>query len=312
MKQPNFKTTTTTTTATIAHDEIIAGQEIFRIAATPDVSRLGLLKTSDEQEVLKFLKIRPVHTVVMTSFIRDNGMENAANRGKFYGYRNAYGTLEGVALIGHTTLVESRSADSLKAFALIARQTDVPIHLMMSDGSTIETFWRHFAGGNRSARKVCTELLFELNFPFLVQSREWDVRIAEASELEQIAVAHDEVAFSESGVSPMLKDRAGFLERCRRRIEQKRTFVVFESGKLVFKADIVAETAEVIYLEGIYVAPEYRGKGVGSSCLSKLSRKLMEKVENICLLSNVEFKSAHRSFVKAGFKNTDCCQTIFV
>lgn len=273
---------------------------------------LKVLTETNRAEVLEFLNMRPVHTVVMASFIQDNGLENADNRGKFYGYRNTAGTLEGVALIGHTTLIESRSEDSLSAFAAIARQSETPIHLMMADGKTIETFWQYFTGDNRPARKVCTELLFELNFPFFVRDCEWDVRLADAGELEQIAVAHDEVAFAESGVSPMQKDREGFLKRCLKRIEKARTFVVFENGKLVFKADIVAETSDVIYLEGIYVAPEYRGKGIGSDCLSKLGLELMGRVENVCLLSNIEFKGAHRSFVKAGFKNTDCCQTIFV
>lgn len=269
--------------------------------------------TADKQpEVLEFLKMRPVHTVVMTSFIQDNGLENENNRGKFYGCRNKQGLLEGVALIGHTTLIEARSDDSLKAFAAQARQSETPIHIMMADGKSIEKFWKLFAGEIKQPRKVCTELLFELNLPFFVQNCELDVRVAQIDELEQIAAAHDEVAFIESGVSPLQKDREGFLKRCLRRIEQGRTFVVFENGKLIFKADIVAETSDVMYLEGIYVAPDYRGKGIGSSCLSKLGLQLLEKVENICLLTNVEFKGAHRSFIKAGFKNTDSCQTIFV
>jgi len=275
-------------------------------------NRLQRLGEANEQEVLAFLKIRPVHTVIMTSFIQDNGMENADNRGTFYGYRNVQGMLEGIALIGHTTLVEARSEDSLRAFALIARQSETPIHFMMSDGKTIETFWQEFTGDGRQPRLVCSELLFELNFPFMVQECKWDVRLANADELEQIAVAHDEVAFIESGSSPLAKDREGFLKRCLKRIEQNRTFVVFDNGKLVFKADIVAETSDVAYLEGIYVAPEYRGNGVGSSCLSKLGLQLLDRVENICLLSNIEFKGAHRSFAKAGFTNTDCTQTIFV
>lgn len=256
--------------------------------------------------------MRPVHTVVMSSFIQDNGLESPDNRGKFYGYRNNQGTLEGVALIGRTTLIEACSENSLTAFAAVARQSETPIYLMMADGKSTERFWLEFTGDNRPARKVCTELLFELNFPFFVQDCEWNVRVADLSELEQIAIAHDEVAFIESGVSPLQKDRAGFLKRCFKRIEQGRTFVVFENGKLVFKANIVAETADVVYLEGIYVSPEYRGKGIGSSCLSKLGLDLMARVENVCLLSNVEFKGAHRSFVEAGFKNTDCCQTFFV
>jgi GNAT superfamily N-acetyltransferase len=295
----------------IAHRNVVADREIFPQTA-PEMSCLRLLENSNEQEVLEFLNVRPVHTIVMASFIRDNGMEGADNRGKFYGYRNVRGTLEAVALIGHTTLIEARSKDSLAAFARVARQSETPIHFMMSDGQTIESFWNYYAGCIRAPRLVCPELLFELTFPFPVQKCRWDVRFADASELEQIAQAHDEVAFIESGSSPLLKDRAGFLKRCLRRIEQRRTFVVFENGKLVFKADIAAETSDVVYLEGIYVAPEYRGQGVGSSCLANLGLQLIERFENVCLLSNVEFAGAHRSFLKAGFRNTGSCQTIFV
>ena len=278
----------------------------------PNLQQLSPLTAANEAEVLEFLNLRPVHTVVMTSFIQDNGFESLENRGKFFGYRNANGRLEGVALIGHTTLIESRSADSLHAFALIARQSETPIHLMMSDGTTTETFWKYYADFNQKPRKVCTELLFELSFPFLVQKCGWNVRLAKTDELEQIAEAHAEVAFIESGVDPLQTDRDGFLKRTLRRIEKERTFVVFENGKLLFKADIVAETADVYYLEGIYVAPEMRGKDVGASCLAKLSLELLNEKQHICLLTNVEFKNAHRSFEKAGYKNTDCCTTIFV
>ena len=282
------------------------------LQATPDLKRLQLLKNSDQPEVLKFLNQRPVQTVVMTGFIEDNSLESADNRGKFYGYRNAKGTLEAVALIGHTTLVESRSHDSLAALALAARRSETLIHVMMSDGATIETFWRYFAGDRRKPRLVCTELLFELGFPFFVQDCDWDVRLAKTDELEQIAEAHAEVAFIESGVCPLQKDRAGFLRRCLRRIEKGRTFVVFDDGKLVFKADIAAETSDAAYLEGIYVAPGFRGRNVGSSCLSKLSLHLLNRVQHLCLLSNVEFENAHRSFLRAGYRNTDSCQTLFV
>lgn len=282
------------------------------VKAVPSLNRLRLLDETNRQEVFEFLAARPVHTVVMKSLIQDNGLESADNRGKFYGYRSLEGKLEGVALIGHTTLIESRSHDSLIAFALAAKTSATAINMLMSDGKTTEDFWQYFAAAGQKPRLVCTELLFELNFPFLVQDCKWDVRPAKADELDQIAEAHAEVAFIESGVNPLEKDREGFLKRTLRRIEKERTFVVFDNGNLVFKADIVAETSDVIYLEGIYVAPEYRGQGTASSCLSKLSLGLLNRAQNICLLSNVEFKDAHRSFLKAGYKNTDCCQTIFV
>lgn len=282
------------------------------VKAAPRADSLQLLTEANRAEVLEFLRKRPVHTVVMMSFIQDNGLVSADNRGRFYGYRSLEGTLEGIALIGHTTLIESRSEEALMAFALAAKVSETPIHILMSDGDTTERFWKYFACEDQKPRLVCTELLFELNFPFLVQDCKWDIRPASAGELEPIAEAHAEVAFIESGVNPLEKDREGFLERTLRRIEKERTFVVFDNGKLIFKADIIAETGDVIYLEGIYVAPEYRGQGVASSCLSKLSLELLNRVSHISLLSNVDFKNAHRSFLKAGYTNTDRCQTIFV
>lgn len=275
-------------------------------------NQVARLREADKPEILEFLNFRPVHTIIMTSLIEDNGIEGKDNRGVFYGYRSQTGTLEGVALIGHTTLVESRSDDSLTAFAMIARESKTLIHLIMSESKTVESFWRSYAGEFRKPRLVCTELLFELNFPFPVQEGRWKIRPAKVDEVEQIAEAHAEVAFMESGACPMEKDREGFFKRCLKRIEKERTFVVFENGKLIFKADIAAETSDVIYLEGIYVSPEYRGQNIGTNCLSGLSLQLLNRAQNICLLSNAEFKAAHRSFSKAGYKNTDSFRTIFV
>lgn len=278
----------------------------------PDMARVCRLVDEHTDEVLAFLAMRPVHTVVMTSFINDNGMVSELNRGVFYGYRNENGNLEGVALIGHTTLVETRSEDALMAFAFAARESETPINLIMSDGQTAENFWQYFSGGTRQPRLVCNELLFEISFPVMVRENVDDLRLATEEELLPVAEAHAAVAFEESGVNPLERDREGFLKRTLRRIEQGRTYVVFADGKLVFKADIVAETDEVVYLEGIYVAAEQRGNGVGSNCLSQLSRLLLNRVKHVCLLSNQDFKNAHRAYQKAGFKSKDSCTTIFV
>ena len=68
----------------------------------------------------------------------------------------------------------------------------------------------------------------------------------------------------------------------------------------------------MIYLEGVYVSPEYQGRNIGSQCLAALSLDLLSRAENICLLSNIHFDGAHKSFLKAGYKNTDLCTTLFV
>lgn len=270
------------------------------------------LAEADREEALKFLSARPVHTVVMASFINDNGISNERNRGKFYGYRNAEGRLEGVALIGHSTLIEARSDAALRGFAARAKTSETPIHLIMSHGNSAQTFWHLYSGGLSEPRLVCVERLFEVAFPLMVRKAAAEIRPATAEELVPVAEAQAEVAFMECGVDPMVKDREGFLKRVLRRIEQGRVFVAVEDGKLVFKADVIAETPETAYLEGVYVAPQFRGKGVGSECLHQVAVELLNRVANVCLLSNVEFEKAHNSFFRAGFKAADECTTIFV
>lgn len=282
------------------------------LTAAPDLTRVHELTVENTAEVLDFLSVRPVHTVVMSSFIVDNGIVSDLNRGKFYGYANSAGKLEGVALIGHSTLVEARTDEALKALAFKARTAETPIHLVMSSGNEAERFWNYLSGGVKMPRLKCIEELFEISFPFAVQKSEWKIQNADMSQLLPVAEAQAEVAFIESGLDPLVTDREGFLKRVARRIEQKRVFVAMDGDKMVFKADIIAETDNVIYLEGIYVAPEYRGRGVGSRCLSALSLELLNRAEHICMLSNIEFEDAHKSFNKAGFKRTDQCTTLFV
>jgi len=262
--------------------------EFDQLALAPDMGRLSRLTESDRVEVLAFLAIRPVHTVVMTSFIVDNGIESELNRGQFFGFRGTDSKLEGVALIGHSTLVEARTDEALRALAVCARTADTPIHLVMSSGDAAERFWNHLALG-ASPRLTCREALFEAAFPFAVKKRHAGLRLATFHELLPVAEAQAEVAFMECGVDPMLKDRAGFLKRVARRIEKERIFVVFDGDELVFKADIIAETVECIYLEGIYVGEKYRGQGVGSTCLSNLTVDLLGTTSNVCMLSNVDF-----------------------
>lgn len=279
---------------------------------SPDLENVSELIAENTAEVLDFLSERPVHTVVMSSFIADNGIVSDLNRGKFHGYRNSLGRLEGVALIGHSTLVEARTPDALAALAQTARKSETPIHLIMSGDDDAAAFWKYLCGGQSEPRLTCTEALFEVSFPFAVQRSEWQVENATMQNLLQVAEAQAEVAFMESGVDPMAKDREGFLNRVARRIEQNRVFVVMDGEKLVFKADIIAEASGGVYLEGIYVAPNYRSKSVGSKCLASLTLQLLDRAEHICMLSNVDFTSAHRSFERAGYRRSGQCTTLFV
>ncbi|HKQ99565.1 MAG TPA: GNAT family N-acetyltransferase [Pyrinomonadaceae bacterium] len=270
-----------------------------------------VLTAGREDEVLAFLSARPSHTVFMMGMIRDNGLESSFNRGTFYACRDAAGQLQGVALIGHATLIEARTEAALQAFARIAQNCQ-RTHMIMGEMEKVETFWNYYAEGGRSPRLSCRELLFEQRWPVEVREAVRGLRRATLADLELVMPVQAEMALAESGVNPLEADPLGFRVRCARRIEQGRVWVLVENGRLVFKADVISDTAEVIYLEGIYVAAEERGKGYGLRCLSQLSRQLLARTKSVCLLVNELNKTAHSFYQKAGYKMAGLYDTIFL
>src|SRR4051812_12160546 len=105
-----------------------------------------------------------------------------------------------------------------------------------------------------------------------------------------------------NGGNPMQKKPQGFCLRCARPVEQGRGGVLIENGRLIFKADIISDTPEVAYLEGIYVSPEDRGQGTGCNCLSQLTRHLLARTKVVSLLANELNQTAAAFYLKAGFK----------
>ena len=298
------------TTKLVEKYPYLSEASVFCLA--PDMERLHRLTENERAEALEFLASQPVHTVVMASFINDNGLESKANRGSFFGYRNESGQLEGLALIGHATLIEARTDEAVRAFAIAASRSDVKIKLIMSAGDGAERFWKFFANSGNSPTHTFEEILFQASFPFAVQRCDEEIRLATRSELDQVAAAQAEVAFGETGIDPMVQDREGFLERVGDRIDKGRVYVAMREGKLAFKADVMAEANDVCYIEGVYVNEAYRGQGIGSACLSRVCVELFGRVTHVSMLSNSEFGSAHKSFERAGFKRTGSCTTLFV
>jgi predicted GNAT family acetyltransferase len=280
----------------------------------PKDGRINLLTHGSEAEVLEFLSARPIHSVILSSFIRDNGLVSDLNRGRFYSYRDRDGRIEGVALVGHATLFEANSEAALVAFARLVHNSD-RVHVIMGEDAKIERFWRHFTAGGNVPNQVGRELLLEQ------RSRDWSemqttvdgLRMATLEDLSFVMTTHARMACEELGlVDPIVADPKGFPERCARRIQQRRVWVLIEDGSLVFKADVIADTPEAIYLEGIYVNPEKRGQGYGLSCLRQLSRSLLKHTRLICLLVNERNHKALAFYRRAGFRFQSYYTTIFL
>ena len=101
-------------------------------------------------------------------------------------------------------------------------------------------------------------------------------------------------------------------QRCARRIELGRVWICEEKETLTFKADIMSETPDVIYLEGIYVDPSHRGNGYGLGCLAQVSENLLRSARSLCLFVNEQHTEAQEFYSRAGFTLRSRYSTIFL
>jgi GNAT superfamily N-acetyltransferase len=269
-------------------------------AGTATVPEVTSPLPGSEEHILSALSRSSLTNVIMAGFIRDNGFISPLNRGRFYTCRDEKNRVEGVALIGHTILFEAFSDRAIQSFATLARRESTN-HLLMGEHNAVERFWSYYSSKDQSPRLVCPILFLERREPFAEQSEVSGLRAATREDLEHVVQAQRTMAFEISGVDPLKKDPAGFRERYLRRIEKQRVWVLIEHGQLVFKTDIIADTPQANYIEGVYVRPEDRGKGLGRRCLAELGRILLKRTRALYLF--VENDSKQTSFyLNLGFK----------
>lgn len=271
---------------------------------------IGEMNAADEPEVFEFLSARTIHTVFLTSMIRDNGLVSPRNRGSFYSCRDRYGRLEGVGLLGHATVIEARSENSLAQFARLARNC-LNAHLIRGEQETTQNFWKLYANSGQKPRLISRELLFEQKVAAPIEG-ESELRVATMNDLDKVMAVNASMALHEAGVNPLQNDPSGFRSRTARRIQQGRIWVWTQDDRLIFKADVVAETPEVTYLEGVHIHAEERRKGYGLRCLAKLSSMLLERSAALCLTVNEKNKTALKFYEKAGYQFHSHYETIYL
>jgi predicted GNAT family acetyltransferase len=107
----------------------------------------------------------------------------------------------------------------------------------------------------------------------------------------------------EVGVSPLAGD-GGALYRARveELIAMKRAWARFDSGKVVFKAEIGAATADVCQVQGVWVDPSLRSRGLGTTGTAAVVEQARATIAPIVSLYVNDFNlAARRAYEKVGF-----------
>ena len=258
------------------------------------------LMDEDAERVVHFLPKKPVHTAYLSALIQENGLVSPLNRGTFYGSNNLLGELQGVALVGHATIIEPRNTESLMQLSEAAAN-HTSTHLVMCEERWADQFHKQYS----PARPVAVErrkLYLELRWPIVqFDTRRPQLRLATTKDIELLAPVHARLACQEGGVDPRSLDREGFLQRYEHRIRKGRTWILVEKDELLFKADVIAANPETCYVEGVWVKPEARGFGFGQACVAELARMLLWGSRSLSLLVDADNKEAQLFYKNCGF-----------
>ena len=100
----------------------------------------------------------------------------------------------------------------------------------------------------------------------------------------------------EIGIDPMLTDAEGFRRRTRQQIDEGRSWVWIEGGRILFKAEASAWTPDAVQLQQVWVDPDLRNQGYGQRGLRDLIRLLLHRVPCVCLFVRADNPAAIRLY----------------
>ena len=89
------------------------------------------------------------------------------------------------------------------------------------------------------------------------------------------------------------------------------SFSRIEDGRVVFKAEVACATAEACQIQGVYVDPELRGRGLCSAGMATVvSECLRDIAPAVSLYVNAHNHSARAAYEKAGFEQAGTFSTL--
>ena len=265
--------------------------------------RLRVLEGRDLVEVQELLGRDPVTDVFVSSRVQAGGLDAWRLGAEVWGYGDR-GALESLCYSGANLVPVQATPEAARAFADRARRQGRRCSSIVGPADAVLEIWRGVAPAWGRARDVrSAQPLMSLAGAPLV-SPDPLVRRVRPDEVELILPACVAMFIEEVGVSPLAGD-GGALYRARitELVAQGRAFARVDDGVVVFKAEIGAATAAAAQVQGVWVHPALRGKGIGTggtAAVVALTQQALAPA--VSLYVNDYNIAARRSYEKVGFQ----------
>jgi uncharacterized protein len=138
------------------------------------------------------------------------------------------------------------------------------------------------------------------------------VRLVRPSEVDQLFPAAVAMYTEEVGVSPLLDDGGrGYRRRIAELVKGKRAYARFVGDRVVFKAELAIVTKRTTQVQGVWVDPEYRGRGLASAAMAAVVRDALRRVApTVSLYVNDYNTAARQVYARCGFKGEGSFATV--
>jgi len=274
-----------------------------------------VLEPGDLDAALAVLGREPVANAFVTSRVQIAGLDPWRLGGEMWGWYED-GMLTSLCYAGANLVPICATPRAVRAFADRARRAGRRCSSIVGPAEATTQLWRLLEPSWGPAREV------RRHQPLMVTDRLPDpsliapdpyVRRIRKDELETIMPACVAMFTEEVGISPLAGD-GGLLYQARvaELVGSGRSFArLDEHGRVAFKAEIGAATSQACQIQGVWVAPEYRGQGLAAPGMAAVLRYALADVAPVVSLYVNDFNTpARRTYLRVGFQEVGAFMSV--
>ncbi|MFI1400315.1 GNAT family N-acetyltransferase [Streptomyces sp. NPDC020681] len=263
-----------------------------------------VLEPSDLGAALAVLESEPVANAFVTSRVQVAGLDPWRLGGEMWGWY-ADGRLRSLCYSGANLVPICATPEAVRAFADRARRAGRRCSSIVGPAEQTAQLWRLLEPSWGPARDVRAQqpLMVTERAPESIEPDPY-VRRIRKDEVDVIMPACVAMFTEEVGISPMAGD-GGLLYQARvaELVAAGRAFARIDDGKVVFKAEIGAATTQACQIQGVWVDPEFRGRGLSETGMAAVLRYALADVAPVVSLYVNDYNTAARaSYRRVGFR----------
>ncbi|MEU6018456.1 GNAT family N-acetyltransferase [Streptomyces sp. NPDC047515] len=265
-----------------------------------------VLEPSDLGAALAILESEPVANAFVTSRVQIAGLDPWRLGGEMWGWY-ADGRLRSLCYSGANLVPICATPEAVRAFADRARRTGRRCSSIVGPAEPTAQLWRLLEPGWGPAREVrAHQPLMVTESPSADVTPDPLVRRIRKDEMDVLMPACVAMFTEEVGISPLAGD-GGLLYQARvaELVGAGRSFARIEDGRVVFKAEIGAATPQACQIQGVWVAPEHRGRGLSETGMAAVLRYALADVAPVVSLYVNDYNTpARKAYARVGFRET--------